>query len=461
MTGKLLIVEDEFVIAQDLRNIITNLGYAVMGHAKTAKDALSKIEKETPDLVLLDIRIIGEETGIDLARKIEKKYNIPYLYVTSFSDADTLEQMNSTNPLGYILKPFDERDIRVALEISFAKLQRPQSDSPKNSSNSVGNHSKKKHQIIGESNVVLEALKKVQQVAKTDVTVLIHGETGTGKELFMHAVHQMSNRSRNNLVKVNCAALPAELIESVLFGHEKGSFTGATEKRLGKFELADGGTLFLDEIGELPLSSQSKLLRCLQEKEIETIGGNELKKVDIRIIAATNRDLTKEVQEGNFRADLFFRLNIFPIHIPALRERGDDIQILARHFLKAFSKKIDKKITSISEKTLQAFQRYSWPGNVRELQHYIERGTILSEGDELHIAIENGTDSNDESTVQVEFQLKSLEEIEKEQIIQTLIYCNGKIRGNGGAAAILKLHPNTLDFKIKKLGIIKKSYGFS
>ena len=457
MAGKLLIVEDEFVIAQDLRTIVTNLGYAVIGQAKTVNEALAKIDEEKPDLVFLDIRLIGEETGIDLARKIDKKYGIPYLYVTSYSDADTLEEMNSTNPLGYILKPFDERDIRVALEISFSKLSRTKSDQAIKKSTVRNKQNVSGYEIIGDSEVVQEALKKVEQVAKTDVTVLIHGETGTGKELFMHAVHQMSGRNEKSLVKVNCAALPAELIESVLFGHEKGSFTGATEKRLGKFELADGGTLFLDEIGELPLSSQSKLLRCLQEKEIETIGGNEVKKVDIRIIAATNRDLTKEVKEGNFRADLFFRLNIFPIHIPPLRRRGNDIVVLANHFLKLFSEKINKEMVSISKKTLQDFQRYSWPGNVRELQHYVERGTILSVDNVLEISIDDSADSKVEDIVQKEFQLKSLEEIEKEQIIQTLKYCNGKIRGDGGAAAILKLHPNTLDFKIKKLGIIKKS----
>ena len=455
MTGKVLIVEDEFVIAQDLRNIITNLGYAVMGHAKTAQEALRKIEQEIPDLVFLDIRLIGDETGIDLANQIDKKYKIPYLYVTSFSDTDTLKQMNSTNPLGYILKPFDERDIRVALEISFAKLHKPKSDSKGVKSSSKNNRSQTQNSIIGKSQVILDALEKVRQVARTDVTVLIHGETGTGKELFMHAVHQNSTRSDGNLVKVNCAALPSELIESVLFGHEKGSFTGATEKRLGKFELADGGTLFLDEIGELPLSSQSKLLRCLQEKEIETIGGNTLKKVDIRIIAATNKNLSKEVQEGNFRADLYFRLNIFPIHIPPLRERSNDIELLANHFLKAFSKKINKQIDAISKKTLDDFQKYSWPGNVRELQHYVERGVILSAGSELSISIDNKVDVNNEFSHQKEFQLKSLEEIEREQIIQTLQYCNGKIRGKGGAAAILKLHPNTLDFRIKKLGITK------
>ncbi|MEW7291612.1 sigma-54-dependent transcriptional regulator [Aquimarina sp. 2304DJ70-9] len=454
MTGKLLIVEDEFVIVQDLRNIISELGYAVMGHAKSAEEAMGKIKNEIPDLVLLDINIIGEETGIDLARKLEDTYQIPYIYITSYSDQDTISQMNTTNPLGYILKPFDERDIRVALEIGFAKLSRSKLSSSEVKSKSNGNNNETVIPIIGESEVLQKALKKVQQVARTDVTVLIHGETGTGKELFMNAVHQMSSRNHKKVVKVNCAALPTELIESVLFGHEKGSFTGATEKRLGKFELADGGTIFLDEIGELPLSSQSKLLRCLQEKEIETIGGNVLKKIDVRIIAATNRDLSKEVQEGNFRADLFFRLNIFPIHIPPLRKREDDIIILANHFLSRFTRQINKEVTSISADTLKVFMGYSWPGNVRELQHYVERGVILAEDNKLSIVIEND-DRTHESAHQKEFQLKSLEEMEREQIIQTLQYCKGKIRGEGGAAEILKLHPNTLDFRIKKLGINK------
>lgn len=457
MTGKLLIVEDEFVIAQDIRRIATDLGHAVMGTVKSGEEAINALKKELPDLVLLDIKIIGSMNGIQLAKLIEKQFNLPYIYITSYSDTATLTEMNQTNPIGYILKPFDKRDIRVALEIGLSKIKQVDNSPTQKKSKSIKESSFKTDntRIIGNSPIIKEALKKVTQVASTDVTVLVHGETGTGKELFVEAIHESSPRKNKEIIKVNCAALPRELIESVLFGHEKGSFTGATEKRIGKFELADGGTIFLDEIGELPLNSQAKLLRCLQEKEIETIGGNTLKKVDVRIIAATNRDLAKEVQKGTFRADLFFRLNIFPINIPPLRDRKEDISILAKYFLEDCTQKIKKEVNSIAPQTLKDFEKYPWPGNVRELQHYIERGVILAESDELSIVLDKL--SQDTTKNRQEFELKSLEDIEREQIIQTLAYCNGKIRGVGGAAEILKLHPNTLDFKIKKLGITKES----
>ena len=453
MSGKLIIVEDEFVIAQDLRRICASLGYGVMSIAKSANEALQKIEKERPDLALLDINLFGEMDGVDLAKTIKKRFDLPFIFVTSYSDTHTLKNIDETGPLGYVLKPFDERDIRVALELSFTRMQRnvPQAvlrNTKKKPSNPVENH------IIGESPCMKTALKKVHQVACTDVAVLLQGETGTGKELFMEAIHRASPRHKNNLVKVNCAALPAELIESVLFGHEKGSFTGATEKRIGKFELADKGTIFLDEIGELPLSSQSKLLRCLQEKEIETIGGQQTKKVDVRVVAATNRNLAEDVQKGLFRADLFFRLNIFPICIPPLKNRGNDVLLLAEHYLKITARSMNKNITSIADKTMEGFKSYCWPGNVRELKHCIERGVILAENSELSIEILVNSESNP-IPHREEFQLKSLEEVEREQIINTLQYCNGKVRGKGGAAEILKLHPNTLDFRIKKLGITK------
>ncbi|MEO0527556.1 MAG: sigma-54 dependent transcriptional regulator [Bacteroidota bacterium] len=452
MSGKLLIVEDEFLISQDIRQTTSDLGYAVMGIAKSAEEALAALKKELPDLVLLDINIMGETNGIELAKIIEQQYRLPYIYITSYSDTKTLKEMNRTNPLGYILKPFDKRDVRVALDIGFAKM----GDTPiqkKKAGTVKRQDSENKTTIIGESPAINEALKKVAQVAPTDATVLIQGETGTGKELFMEAIHKSSGRADKKIIKVNCAALPKDLIESVLFGHEKGSFTGATEKRKGKFELADGGSIFLDEIGELPLGSQAKLLRCLQEKEIETIGGNYSKKIDVRIIAATNKNLAKEVQEGSFRADLFFRLNIFPIKIPPLRERKGDIHRLTRYFLETSARKLNKSVKKIAPKTLTSFEKYAWPGNVRELQHYVERGVILAENNELSIKL----DSVDQNILfnTEEYKLKSLEDIEREQIIHTLAYCSGRIRGSGGAAEILKLHPNTLDFKIKKLGINK------
>lgn len=454
--GKLLIVEDEFVIAHNLAQIVQNIGYGVMGTAKSAEEALKKIKSEKPDLVLLDINIIGDKDGVDLAKEINETYKIPFIYITSYADTTTINRMNSTKPLGYILKPFDERDLRVALQIGFTNVR--EIKKPIEVAGVMESVPTSQFNIVGSSKPVLEALVKVKQVAKTDVTVLIQGETGTGKELFMEAIHQQSNRSNKKLIKVNCAALPSELIESVLFGHEKGSFTGATERRVGKFEMAHGGTLFLDEIGELPLSSQSKLLRSLQEKEIETVGGTETKKVDVRVIAATNRDLAKEVKKGNFRADLFFRLNVFPISIPPLRERENDIEELAYYFLRKISKSINKGVDKIDKNSMSEFKKYSWPGNIRELQHYIERGVILATESTLSISIDNlgaKARKNGESN----FELITLQEAERQRIIKTLTFCNGKVRGAGGAAEILDIHPNTLDFRIKKLGIKKtKTY---
>ncbi|GGG14387.1 hypothetical protein GCM10011344_13760 [Dokdonia pacifica] len=458
--GKILIVEDEFIIAQDLRRIVSGLGHAVMGMAKSADEAMKKIAKEAPDLVLLDIHIIGDVRGTELALKIREEYGLPFIYVTSYSDSGTLREMTQTNPLGYILKPFDERDIRVALELGFRKIE--VDDSPLSSTSDTGvsttSVSKKIDTlgIIGESEVIAKTLKQVQQVAFTDITVLIQGETGTGKELIMEALHKSSPRKKKPLVKVNCAALPSDLIESVLFGHEKGSFTGATEKRIGKFEQANGGTLFLDEIGELPLNSQSKLLRCIQEKEIETVGGIISKKIDVRIIAATNRNLEEEVEKGAFRADLFFRLSIFPISVPPLRERGKDIELLANYFMSRFSKEINRPCPALDKETLKGIMRHDWPGNVRELQHFIERGILLAEDNVLFNSLDNH-DAKDLGNLQKEFELKSLQDVEREQIIQTLKYCKGKVRGKGGAAEILKLHPSTLDFRIKKLDIQKEN----
>ncbi|WP_299762532.1 sigma-54 dependent transcriptional regulator [uncultured Dokdonia sp.] len=460
--GKILIVEDEFIIAQDLRRIVSGLGHAVMGMAKSADEAMKKIANEPPDLVLLDIHIIGDLRGTELAVKIREEFGLPFIYVTSYSDSGTLSEMTRTNPLGYILKPFDERDIRVALDLGFRKIDTDNTPLPtktsegKATANNSGISTVYIPDIIGESDAIAKTLKQVQQVAFTDITVLIQGETGTGKELIMEALHKSSPRKKKSLVKVNCAALPSDLIESVLFGHEKGSFTGATEKRIGKFEQANGGTLFLDEIGELPLNSQSKLLRCIQEKEIETVGGIISKKIDVRIIAATNRNLEEEVEKGTFRADLFFRLSIFPISVPPLRERGKDIELLANYFMNRFSKEINRPCPELDKETLRGIMQHEWPGNVRELQHFIERGILLAEDDILFNSLDNN-DAKGPDNLQKEFELKSLQDVEREQIIQTLKYCKGKVRGKGGAAEILKLHPSTLDFRIKKLDIKKEN----
>ncbi|MBX9779378.1 MAG: sigma 54-interacting transcriptional regulator [Chitinophagaceae bacterium] len=321
--------------------------------------------------------------------------------------------------------------------------------------------------IIGTSQRMQEVYKMVSQVSKTDSTVLILGETGTGKELIARAIHNASSRKDKLLVKVNCAALPPNLIESELFGHERGSFTGAFERRIGKFELANKGTLFLDEIGELPIELQAKLLRALQEKEIERIGGKTVIKTDVRIIAATNRRLEEEVKAQKFRNDLFFRINIFPIKLPPLHQRKEDIPLLANHFLQKFCNAMGRTITGIETSTLQALMAYHWPGNIRELENVIERAVIINKTRMLRINIGLYSQQNNEiesiakSYQNMEhenvFQVKTYKESERELILKTLEIAKGRIRGAGGAAELLQVNPTTLESRMKKLGLIKKN----
>jgi transcriptional regulator with GAF, ATPase, and Fis domain len=310
-------------------------------------------------------------------------------------------------------------------------------------------------EIIGSGPAMQALFKNTALVAPTDYTVLITGETGTGKELVARAVHNVSKRAARTMIKINCAALPPQLIESELFGHEKGSFTGATDKRLGKFEVAHGSTIFLDEIGELPLELQAKLLRVLQEKEIERIGGKGVQKVDVRIIAATNRDLQQEVAEGRFRADLYYRLNVFPLVVPPLRERPEDILPLATHFLGRISKKLGKPLTGIATPSVHEMQRYRWPGNVRELEHVLERAALLSYSPILTLAETLAPASTSPSfPIQDTINLvRPLHESMREAILAALAQSGNRIRGQGGAAELLNIKPTTLEARMKKLSI--------
>ena len=308
-------------------------------------------------------------------------------------------------------------------------------------------------EIIGQSESLKSIFHLVNAVAATDSTVLIIGETGTGKELIARALHNSSHRSNELMVKINCAAIPASLAESELFGHEKGSFTGATERRIGKFELAHNGTLFLDEIGELSLDLQVKLLRALQEKEIERIGGKGVIKTNVRIIAATNRNLLKEIEKGNFRSDLYYRLNVFPISIPPLRDRLDDIPHLTAFFIERISQKTGRQVNAISKSALNKLMLYPWPGNVRELEHLIERSILLTSGNilkEIHLP---KIDRNEAINSSEEQKTKSIHENERDHILSVLKRCKGKISGIGGAAEILNIPATTLNSKIKKFKI--------
>lgn len=304
--------------------------------------------------------------------------------------------------------------------------------------------------MVYASDQISHVLTSVEQVSATDANVLILGETGTGKELIAKAIHKTSSRKNNSLIRVNCGAIPSELIESELFGHVKGSFTGAISNRIGKFELADGGTLFLDEIGELPMALQPKLLRALQEGEIEPIGSSRVKKLDVRIIAATNKDLVKEIERKRFREDLYFRLNVFPIKIPPLRERIDDIPVLTDHFVNKYSKRHGKDIKYIADGTMQKMMQYNWPGNVRELENLIERAVIISTDDILFL---EGFASSSKEKTTILNQRITLAQAQKDHILKTLIASNWKIDGKGGAAEVLDIKPSTLRDRMKKLGI--------
>jgi formate hydrogenlyase transcriptional activator len=312
-------------------------------------------------------------------------------------------------------------------------------------------------EIIGNGEQMQEVYRLMSLVAGSNTTVLILGETGTGKELIARAIHNASPRNDKLMVKVNCAALPANLIESELFGHERGSFTGAIDRRIGKFELANNSTLFLDEVGELPPEAQAKLLRVIQERELERLGGKQTIKVDVRLIAATNRNLEEEVKAGRFRADLYFRLNVFPINLPPLRERLEDIEPLTHFFVKKYSRNTGRKIRKIAPKVIQQLRSYTWPGNVRELEHLVERSILLTTDDILHDVYIPQNIVTDKQELP-HLLNHSLEEVERSYIIEILRRCSGKISGPGSAAEILKIPGNTLHSKLKKLAITKKDY---
>ncbi|MCJ8208376.1 sigma 54-interacting response regulator [Mucilaginibacter sp. RS28] len=640
MKESILIVEDEFIVANDLRIMLEKAGYKVCGIAPSVAKALDLIKAKNPNWVLLDIFLQGAKTGIDLAGQL-REMNIPFIYISANTNQAILEAAKATEPYGFLVKPFREKDLLVMLDIAQyrheqgQKLVKPQEisladqvgliaqkaeqrdeklkqvaqvlqsfipfdclaitrkdqsfdsfslyliknslnifkaypvselledtgislrdyRSAKNNLNESGNHfynnfdfrrlkmdslwikalsdhyqyqstlifnvsasdrytyafqffSKgadsynqlqidilnknqqvfaaivdeivlKKdeevkvvkdrrpitplvsgeaavsdfHGIVGQSPLLKAVFRKIEIVAPDDTSVLVLGESGTGKERIAATIHKLSPRKNKPLVTVNCAALPLTLIESELFGHEKGAFTGATEKRVGKFEQADGGTIFLDEIGELPLDSQVKLLRVLQEKEVEKLGGNGVKKINVRIIAATNRNLEKEVAEGRFRLDLYYRLNVFPIELPTLRQRKEDIPLLANYFLQKLVKKNQRPVTGFSADALETLMNYDWPGNVRELEHLIERSLLMATGElieQIEIPVIRGAVAGMEDN---NFRIKTMEEMERDHILAILTLCKGKVFGPGGAAELLNIPSTTLNSKIKKLGI--------
>lgn len=455
MKRKILIVEDQFIEANNLQLILEKAGYLVCPIARSVPDALAILEKEQPDLVLLDIFLKGPLTGIDLARTLRER-GIGFVYLSANSNKKTLDEAKVTRPYGFLVKPFREKDILVMLDIAWYQYEHDRRvlQTVKQAGN--GNI-REFEKIIGNSSAIKKVLDEVSMVAPSETSVLILGESGTGKEKIAEAIHALSTKRQKPFVKINCAALPATLIESELFGHERGAFTGAFEKRMGKFELANEGTIFLDEVGEMSLETQVKLLRVLQEKEIERIGGRQTIKINVRIIAATNRNLEKEIAEGRFRMDLYYRLHVFPITLPSLRDRKEDIPLLVHHFIQHFSMTFGKKPPTPSMEVMERLIAYDWPGNIRELENLLERTILLTPGDTItQVALP--APNREAPAAGLTMAPKTIDENERDHIISVLKKCGGKISGSGGAAELLNINVSTLNSKIKKHGIRKEQF---
>ncbi|WP_426670380.1 sigma-54-dependent transcriptional regulator [Mucilaginibacter sp. McL0603] len=455
MKAKILIVEDQFIEAANLERILERAGYQVCPVARSVATALEIINNERPDMVLLDIFLQGKLTGIDLAKSLNTK-NIAFVFISANLHKQTLDDAKLTKPYGFLVKPFREKDVLLMLDVAWylhqermeiIKMKNVPSKTPPDLLKG------KELMILGRSQQMHDVLENIRIVAPSNTSVLVLGESGTGKELIAERIHSLSERCAKPMVIVNCATLPSNLIESELFGHEKGAFTGAMNRRIGKFEEADEGTIFLDEIGELPPDLQVKFLRVLQSKTIERIGG-QTKKINVRIIAATNRNLEEEIAAGRFRMDLYYRLNVFPILLPPLRDRKEDILLLSTHFINLFAQRSGKSITGFADDITKKMLSYSWPGNVRELENLMERSVLLAKGTLINSLI---LPENFKKLVNIhdKEKVKTIEEIERDHILMVLEKCGWKVSGRGGAAEILRIKVSTLNSKIKKLGIYR------
>jgi two-component system nitrogen regulation response regulator NtrX len=377
--SRILVIDDEAGIRDSLKMTLEYEGYEFIG-AATGQEGLALAEREAPDLVLLDVKMPGMD-GLEVLDRLRALYDsLPVVVVSGHGTISTAVEATKKGAFDFIEKPFASD--RVLVSLRNALDQRQLRDENRSLKRAV----EVRHQMIGDSAALKEVTAAIRRAAPTNATVLIQGESGVGKELVARTIHRNSLRSRERFVQVNCAAIPEELIESELFGHEKGSFTGATEKQVGKFEQADRGTIFLDEVGDMSPKTQAKVLRVLQEGEVERLGSARTIKVDVRVIAATNKNLEEEIEKGSFREDLYFRLAVIPIFVPALRERPEDIPLLVRHYMDYFSRENNVRPKRITAAALESLQRYRWKGNIRELRNTVERLNIMTSGDTIDVA---------------------------------------------------------------------------
>lgn len=453
MKTRIMVVEDEHDTLEMMTEVFVSKGYEV-DKASNGIEALRKIKNQEPDIILTDIYMPGMD-GMELLKNISKDYaHIPVLMVTAYGTIDNAVEAMKMGAKDYITKP-------LRFEELHAKVERiSQLSSLIKENEFLLNKLQQKYDftnIIGKTDKIKELFALVRDVASTNTTVLIRGESGTGKELIANAIHYNSVRMKRPFVKVNCGVLAESLLESELFGHVRGAFTGAIKDKVGRFELAHGGTLFLDEIGDVSLNMQLKLLRVLQEGEFERVGGTETIKVDVRIIAATNKNLEEAMEKGTFRNDLYYRLNVIPIHVPALRERKDDIQYLVHHFIEKFNKIYGKNIREVDPKAMVMLKNYEYPGNIRELENLIERLVVLHKSDSNVIEARDLPailpSSNNPSNNEVNMRnglVKAVEDFEKNLIIRALEENgNNKVQ----TAKVLQINRSTFMSKIKKYNI--------
>jgi len=451
--GRILIADDHETLRRTLAQSLAENGHEV-DEAPNGNAAIEKLHEGAYDVVVSDLRM-GGSTGIEVLKTAKALHpSCAVVLMTAFGSVTTAVEAMKAGAFDYVQKPFEieEMEVKVQKALELRRLQH-EIDYLRHAQGGIYEFDN----IIGSSGALSAVLGVVKKVAKSNTTVLVRGETGTGKELIAGAVHHNSQRNARSFIKVNCAALQENLLESELFGHEKGAFTGADKQRIGRFEQADGGTLFLDEIGDMSPNTQAKILRVLQEHEFERLGGTRTIKVDVRLIAATNRDLPTMVDAGAFREDLFYRLNVVTIEMPPLRERKEDIAALANFFINRFSGELKKKIDGLSPDSLKLLMRYHWPGNIRELENAVERAMLLADGshiqaDDLRLGETGGvgTARDAQSVIKIPPTGIALEEIERMALIEALKMSNWVQKD---AAELLSISPRVMNYKIKTLQI--------